>query len=215
MFTGLIQSVGTIDAVRRSGRDRQLTVRTAALTPDLELGDSIAVDGVCLTVVSISPGLFAADVSTESLDRTTLGSKGPGNRVNLEPALRLGDRLGGHLVTGHVDGLGTITDRNEDGNGTVFTVAAEPSIRPLIVEKGSITIDGISLTVNDVGTENFGVMVIPHTLKNTTLCDRLKGHRINIETDLVGKYVARLMGQRAETPPQNINLETLARNGFL
>ncbi len=215
MFTGLIQGVGIVGEIRKTDQGQQLSIRSAPLAGELEVGDSIAVDGVCLTVVSKSVDTFFADVSTESLSRTTLGTKGPGDRINLEPALRLGDRLGGHLVTGHVDALGRIVERRREGNGTVFTIAAGTDLMPLIVEKGSITVDGISLTVNQVGKEHFGVMVIPHTLKNTTLCDRRPGHQVNLETDLLGKYVARLLENRADRDQGGVNLETLARNGFL
>lgn len=215
MFTGLIQEIGTVREIRPSGQGRQLAVRSAPITAEVKIGDSVAVDGACLTVVSTSSDVFVADVSTESLGRTTLGTRKPGDRVNLEPALRLGDRLGGHLVTGHVDGLGRIVDRHEKGNGTTFTVAADPDLMSLIVEKGSITIDGISLTVNRVAKSDFSVMVIPHTLKNTTLCDRLAGHRVNLETDLLGKYVARLLETRSEGEHREVDMETLARNGFL
>ncbi|MEN8164497.1 MAG: riboflavin synthase [Acidobacteriota bacterium] len=215
MFTGLIQGIGTIAETRSAGQSRQLGLRSAPLAAELEIGDSIAVDGVCLTVVSKSTDVFLADVSSESLSRTTLGTKGPGDRVNLEPALRLGDRLGGHLVTGHVDGLGRVVERRRESNGTVFSVAAGVDLMPLIVEKGSIAIDGISLTVNHVGKEDFSVMIIPHTLENTTLCDRRPGHQLNLETDLLGKYVARLLPHRTDRDHGTVDLETLARNGFL
>ena len=215
MFTGLIEDVGIVSEIHNSGQDHRLAVRSAGLASQAEIGDSIAVDGTCLTVVSITSDVFVADVSTESLSRTTLGLKGVGDRVNLEPALRLGDRLGGHLVTGHVDGLGRIVDRHGESNGTVFTISAGPDLVPLIIEKGSITVDGVSLTVNRIGQDRFSVMVIPHTMKHTTLCDRRKGHRVNLETDLLGKYVARLLDSRSEAARPSINMETLARNGFL
>ncbi len=215
MFTGLIQGVGIVGEIRRTDQGQKLSIRSAPLAAELEIGDSIAVDGICLTVVSDSTDTFLADVSTESLSRTTLGSKRPGDRVNLEPALRLGDRLGGHLVTGHVDGLGRVVERRREGNGTIFVISAGDDLMPLIVEKGSITVDGISLTVNQVGKDNFSVMVIPHTLENTTLCDRLPGHPVNLETDLLGKYVARLLENRGDRDQGGIDMETLARNGFL
>ncbi len=215
MFTGLIQGVGIVGEIRSANRGQQLSIRSAPLAAELKVGDSIAVDGVCLTVVSDSTDTFLADVSTESLSRTTLGGKRPGDRVNLEPALRLGDRLGGHLVTGHVDGLGRVVEYSREGNGTVITIAAGADLMPLIVEKGSITVDGISLTVNQVGNDRFGVMVIPHTLKTTTLCDRSTGHQVNLETDLLGKYVSRLLEYRTGRDHGGIDMETLARNGFL
>ena len=215
MFTGLIQAVGIVGEIGRSNHGQQLSIRSTSMAEDLVVGDSIAVDGVCLTVVSKTSHTFRADISTESLSRTTLGARRPGDRVNLEPALRLGDRLGGHLVTGHVDALGRIIERRRKGNGTAFSIGAGADLMPLIVEKGSITVDGISLTVNRVGREHFDVMVIPHTLERTTLSDRQPAHQVNLETDLLGKYVAGLMGAGSDRDSGGIDLETLARNGYV
>jgi len=214
MFTGLIQDVGEIAESRPSGRGRRLRVRSR-LGAEAAIGDSIAVDGACLTVVEADTATFAADVSTETLERTSLGAKRPGDRVNLEPALRLGDRLGGHLVTGHIDGTGRLTERRPDGDGLALTFSAPPELLRLVVTKGSISVDGISLTVNRVSTSGFDVMIVPHTLAETTLRDRRPGDVVNLETDLLGKYVARLLAQPRAATEGGISEEMLARNGFL
>ena len=214
MFTGLIEDVGVLRRLRRESSQVQLTVATRIPMEELVLGESIAVNGICLTVVAFGGGTFTADVSPESLSRTTLGQLGPGDPVNLERALRLGDRLGGHLVSGHVDAVVELLDRTQDGNAVLlrFRLAAEHN--RFVVEKGSITIDGISLTVNDVGEDTFRVSIIPQTLAATNLQHCRSGSKVNIETDLIGKYVARLLGPRTGGKPA-IDLEFLAKHGFL
>ncbi len=214
MFTGLIEDLGTLRQLRRESANVQLTVATRIPMEELVLGESIAVNGICLTVVAFGGGTFTADVSPESLARTTLGQLGPGDPVNLERALRLGDRLGGHLVSGHVDGVADLLDRNQDGNAVRFRFRLAAELNRFVVEKGSITIDGISLTVNGVGDDTFSVAIIPQTLAVTNLQHCRPGSKVNIETDLIGKYVARLLGERA-SGRSAIDLEFLAKHGFL
>lgn len=216
MFTGLIEDLGTVRELQRSADSVRLKVATRIPMEEIRMGESIAVNGICLTVVAFGGGIFSADVSPETLDRSSLGRLATGSRVNLERALRLSDRLGGHLVSGHIDGVGEITERSQDGNAVRFGFAVAPSLSRYIVEKGSIAIDGISLTVNAVASEGFSVAVIPHSLAQTTLQERLVGDRVNIETDLIGKYVERLLkgsGDGGSRKP--LDLEFLAKHGFL
>mgnify|MGYP000344974137 CR=1 FL=1 len=216
MFTGLIEDLGTVRSLQTGGGSGRIAIATALPMDEIALGDSIAVNGVCLTVVEFGGGQFSADVSAESLSRTVLGELRPGQRVNLERALRLSDRLGGHLVSGHVDGLGVVSERYQDLNAVRFTIDIPPALLRYVVEKGSVAIDGISLTVNNVSAQGFSVAVIPHSLAKTTLQERGVGSRVNIETDILGKYVERLLkpaaGQDEGTP---LSLDTLAKHGFL
>jgi riboflavin synthase len=214
MFTGLIEDLGTLRQLRRASGKVQLTVATAIPMSELVIGESIAVNGICLTVVAFGDGTFTADVSPESMERTTLGDLVPGDAVNLERALRLGDRLGGHLVSGHVDGVGVLTEKLLDGNAVRLRFRLGAELNRFVVEKGSVAIDGISLTVNQVDEESFGVAIIPQTLTATTLRQREPGARVNIETDMIGKYVARLLGERGAIKPA-IDLDFLAKHGFL
>ncbi|WP_027714211.1 riboflavin synthase [Desulfuromonas sp. TF] len=216
MFTGLIEDLGTVREFRQGAESIRLTVATGIPMSELQLGESIAVNGICLTVVSFGGGVFSADVSPETLDRTSLGGLAPGARVNLERALRLSDRLGGHLVSGHVDALATITERRRDANAIRFTFALPEAVDRYLVEKGSVAIDGISLTVNAVSDQTFSVAVIPHTLEMTTLKEKSVGARVNIEVDIIGKYVERLMGGREQGPEKRpLSLDFLAKHGFL
>lgn len=216
MFTGLIQDVGTIGKVDRRGSSAVLSIASKLVGDNLQMGESIAVNGVCLTVTDWDSTLFSVDVSPESLERTTLGTLQPGAKVNLERALRLCDRLGGHLVGGHVDCIARISRRFRDNNAVRFEYTVpRPSLRYL-VEKGSVAIDGISLTVNDVSTDGFSVAVIPHSLEMTTLRDKNVGDQVNIETDLIGRYVERLLLEEGAGPAgKGISLEFLAKNGFM
>jgi len=216
MFTGLIEDVGTVRELRQSADSVRLKVATAIPMHELELGESIAVDGICLTVVQFGDGFFAADVSPETVSRSTLGALTPGRRVNLERALRLGARLGGHLVSGHVDAVATVTALVRDGNAYRFTFKLAPEVNRYVVDKGSIAIDGISLTVNSVTEDTFSVAIIPHTLEATTLKDRQVGSQVNIETDIIGKYVERLLGRDAGGGARSaVDLDFLAKHGFL
>jgi riboflavin synthase len=216
MFTGLIEDLGTLRRFHKTGDSGRITVATAIPMHEIVMGESIAVNGVCLTVVDFGEGTFTADVSPESLARTNLGNLKTGSRVNLERALRLSDRLGGHIVSGHVDALGTVTERKQDQNAVRFTIEIPSAQMRYLVEKGSVTIDGISLTVNAVGENTFSVALIPHSLAQTTMQWCGVGTRVNIETDILGKYVERLL-RPAETAPQkgDISLDFLAKNGFL
>ncbi|MDX6651108.1 MAG: riboflavin synthase [Solirubrobacteraceae bacterium] len=192
MFTGLVESTGTVAGLR----DGRLAVDTE-LARKLSAGDSIAVDGVCLTATSVSAEGFEADVMEETLRRSSLGAMAPGAPVNLELALRAADRLGGHFVQGHVDGVGTVRDVREEGFARVLTVEADPSLLRYVVEKGSIAVDGVSLTVSALEEDAFAVSLIPETLERTTLGRVLPGNEVNLEVDVLAKYVERLIGTRA------------------
>lgn len=215
MFTGLIEDVGSVRALRRSAEVFRLVVGTRMPMAEIVLGESIAVNGVCLTVVSFGGGEFAADLSPESLERSTLGDLTPGALVNLERALRLSDRLGGHMVSGHVDGIATVAERRQDRNAVRFTFHLPSHLTRYMVEKGSIAVDGISLTLNEVGEETFGVAVIPHTLEATTLKGIGPGSRVNIETDIIAKYVERLVRGGGKPQESSIDMGFLAKHGFL
>ncbi len=215
MFTGLIEDLGRLRELRLGGSQAQLIVATNLPMTELSLGESIAVNGVCLTVTAYGEGAFTADVSPETLDCTSLGRLSRGSRVNLERALRLSDRLGGHLVSGHVDGLAKISDLYRDGNAWRFTFQADAGVMDFLVAKGSVAIDGISLTINEVSEESFSLAIIPHTLSLTTLQDRKVGDVVNVETDLIGKYVARFLRHGASEKPQGVTMDVLAKHGFL
>jgi len=196
MFTGLVEDVGTIGALRLSKGSAVLSVKTKLPARDLPLGASIAVNGACLTVVKKTKGTFTVDVSPETLTRTNLQSLGVGSLVNIEQPMRFQDRFGGHLVTGHVDGIGTVAAIKRQGEFTVFTFRVPATLGPLLVSKGSVAVDGISLTVNDCRRDSFSVAIIPFTLQHTNLRDRRVGDKVNIETDLIGKYVRSFIAQR-------------------
>ena len=193
MFTGIIQSVGRIATRTERGGDAFVEIDAAGLDlGDVAIGDSIAVAGVCLTAVALDGLRFAADVSAETLKLTTLGTLAAGTAVNLEKALRLADRLGGHLVSGHVDGVGHVVSVHDDGASQRWTFSVPPALSRYIAVKGSIAIDGTSLTVNEVAGDTFGVTLIPHTLGATTFGERRAGDAVNLEVDLVARYVERL-----------------------
>ncbi len=196
MFTGIIQTVGRIESLVQRGDAVRLAIVAPALdTSDVQLGDSIAVSGPCLTAVALGAGRFEADISPETLAKTTLGGRQAGDRVNLEKALRLSDRLGGHLVSGHVDGVGTVIARIERADYVQFRLAAPAELARYIATKGSISVEGVSLTVNAVNGVEFELMIIPHTLENTTLGELHAGSQINLEIDLVARYLERLAGR--------------------
>jgi riboflavin synthase len=192
MFTGIITDVGRVRSVDEQG-DRRLEIQTTFDLERIELGASIACSGVCLTVIDKGPDWFSVSASTETASRTTLADWREGTAVNLERALRLGDELGGHLVSGHVDGVGTVVSRRPEGDSVRFVVQAPTALAPMIAVKGSIAVDGVSLTVNEVENDRFGVNIIPYTLAHTTLGERAPGHRVNLEIDLLARYVARLL----------------------
>ena len=218
MFTGIVEEVGTVERVQRGARSAVLHIKARTVPEDLRLGDSVAVNGVCLTVVSHHAGGFAADVMHETLDRSSLGSLTVGSRVNLERAMAAGGRFGGHIVSGHIDGTGRLAALRRDDNAVWYTVEAAPSLLRYVVEKGSITMDGVSLTVARVEADRFSVSLIPHTAAVTVLGRKRPGDVVNLETDVIGKYVEKLLLPRpkAETDPPagGITLDFLARNGF-
>lgn len=194
MFTGIIQAVGAVSAVEQRDGDRRLTIATPGLDlSQAELGDSIAVNGVCLTAVEFSGGAFVADVSRETLAVTTLETLAVGASVNLEPALALGQALGGHLVSGHVDGVGRLLSREPEARSTRMLFQLPEDLARYVAKKGSICIDGTSLTVNDVEADKFGVNIVPHTLENTIMGSYKPGTPVNLEVDLIARYLERLM----------------------
>jgi len=216
MFTGLIQSVGKVHSLNRQGNSASLRIASELVNQDLQLGESIAVNGVCLTVTAWDKHAFCADVSPETLDCSNLGALRPNMLVNLERALRLTDRLGGHLVSGHIDCVATLSRRFQDENAVRLEFSVPPAALRYLVEKGSVAIDGISLTVNSVSEASFSVAIIPHSLEKTTLKDCREGAEVNIETDLLGRYVERLLAGKSEADQgQGISLEFLAKNGFM
>jgi riboflavin synthase len=212
MFTGIIQTVGRIARLEPRGGDVRLAVDTGSLDlSDVASGDSIAVAGVCLTVVALEVRGFAADVSNESLSLTTLGKLKSGDGVNLEKALRLADRLGGHMVSGHVDGVGKVVSIVADGRSQRWTFDAPPTVARYIAAKGSICIDGTSLTVNEVQGNRFGVNLIPHTIEHTTFAARRAGDPVNLEADVVARYIERLLAV-GDTP--RLDEAFLKQHGF-
>lgn len=218
MFTGIIQSVGEIVAREARGGDARLSVATGKLAMHgVALGDSIAVNGVCLTAVDLAEGRFAADVSRETLSLTTLGDLRPGSPVNLEKALTLATPLGGHLVSGHVDGVGEVLERREDARSWRLRIQAPAPLARYIAQKGSICVDGVSLTVNTVHGAQFDLNIVPHTLEETIIRNYQPGTRVNLEVDLVARYLERLvLGERAADPrAEGLTLAFLAEHGFL
>ena len=218
MFTGIIQAIGEIRTLEPRGGDVRLTVATGKLDmAGVGPGDSIAVNGVCLTAVVLNGSGFAADVSRETLSLTTLGGLKTGSQVNLEKALTLATPLGGHLVSGHVDGMGRVLDRREDARSIQFKVEAPSELARYIAHKGSIAVDGISLTVNEVRGQVFDLNIVPHTLVETIMSDYGAGTGVNLEVDLLARYLERLLlGDKAADPnAQGITAEFLAEHGFL
>ena len=217
MFTGIIQAIGTFTRIEPRGGDCRLTISTGKLPMDgVKLGDSIAVNGVCLTAVELGSQAFSADVSRETLSRTTLGEARTGSPVNLELALLPTTRLGGHLVSGHVDGVGRVVDKRDDGRSWRFTIEAPAPLARYIAEKGSICVNGISLTVNEVNGGRFGVNIVPHTLAETTLGTTCTGDSVNLEVDLLARYLERLLlGDKAAEGGTGVTLQLLEDTGFL
>jgi riboflavin synthase len=214
MFTGLIEDVGRVVRLDRRGSSAALTVTTALPVAEIRTGDSVAVNGVCLTMVSSSGTALTFDVSPETLDRSGLGRLAAGDPVNLERALRLSDRLGGHLVTGHIDCQAEVTARREESGNIILSFALPPESLRYVVPKGSAAVDGISLTVNSVSQSGFQVNIIPHTAAQTTLLRIKPGDRVNIETDIIGRYVERLLTGRAEPASSGLTMASLLENGF-
>lgn len=193
MFTGIIEEVGTVMSVKSSANAMKLTIRAPKVTQDINMGDSIAVNGICLTACGLGRENFTVDVMGETLSRTSLKVLKCGSHVNLERALTLNGRLGGHIVSGHIDGTGTVTAIKNDDIARLITISAPQAVMDLIVEKGSVAVDGISLTVASVSSGDFTVSVIPHTMDNTILTEKTPGDTVNLENDCIGKYVRKLM----------------------
>ena len=215
MFTGIVEEIGEIIRIERVSRSAILHIRCQKVLEGTQTGDSIAVNGVCLTVTSLKERGYTADVMAETLGRSSLGTLRPGSRVNLERAMPADGRFGGHIVAGHIDGTGIVQEVDRDETAVWYRITAEPQVLRYIVEKGSVTIDGISLTVAKVTGKDFSVSVIPHTQANTVLSDRGAGDFVNVETDIIGKYVEKLLLPQ-ETPQKKsrLTVEYLAENGF-
>jgi riboflavin synthase len=217
MFTGIIQAVGEVAATQPSGGDLRLRINTGKLDlSDIELGDSISTNGCCLTVVELPGDGYWADVSVESLNFTTLGDLKPGSRVNLEKALTPASRLGGHIVSGHVDGVGEVVSLHEDARSWRFVLRAPDALAKYIAHKGSITVDGTSLTVNAVNGAEFDLNIIPQTMAETVFGDYRPGSRVNLEVDVIARYLERLMQGDAAAKPGagSLSMATLAENGY-
>ena len=219
MFTGIIEAVGTVRAIEPRGGDVRLSIATGKLDlGDVKLGDSIATNGVCLTAVVLPGDGFVADVSTETLTRSTLKSLKVGDRVNLEKALTPQSRLGGHIVSGHVDGIGEVTGRDVSARAVIFRVKAPDALAKYIAEKGSITVDGISLTVNGVRGAEFDLTIVPHTVQETNIAGWQPGTKMNLEVDVIARYLERLLlGEKAADAghQSGVTMAFLAENGFL
>ena len=217
MFTGIIEEIGTIKSINSNGISSQLCISTNTILEDTKIGDSIAVNGVCLTVTSIKSNLFTADVMAETLRRSNLGSLIPQSKVNLERAMPANGRFGGHFVSGHIDGTGTIVETKPEGNAVWIKINCSDNLLKYIIHKGSITIDGISLTVAKVTDSDFSVSIIPHTAANTTLLQKKSGDVVNLENDVVGKYIEKLLSFQKideQKPQSKITEEFLRQNGF-
>lgn len=210
MFTGIVEEIGTVESVVRGAKSCRLTIRADKIFDDLKLGDSVAVNGVCLTAEEIRYPLFTADVMAETVRRTNIELLSPGGKVNLERAMQLNGRFGGHIVSGHIDGTGTVSSMMREDNAVWVRIAADSGLLRYIVKKGSVALDGISLTVADVEPGAFSVSVIPHTAEETTLIGKKPGDRINIECDIIGKYVEKL----TKTGNDGITMELLEKYGF-
>lgn len=218
MFTGIIEEIGEIKSIQKGTKSAKLTIRGEVVTKGSQVGDSIAVNGVCLTATTISGDLFTADVMAETMRRSALGMLSSGSRVNLERAMAADGRFGGHIVSGHIDGTGTIRSMKREENAVWVEVEADRRLLRYIIEKGSIAIDGISLTVAYVDDTCFKVSIIPHTGGATTLLDKKAGDIVNLENDVIGKYVEKLLRTPAEQPKKEtpkLNTDFLAQHGFL
>lgn len=215
MFTGIVEEIGEIKNIKKGSKSSVLTIKASKVLDDTAIGDSIMTNGVCLTVTDMNAGEFKADVMSETLNRTALNSLTQGSRLNLERALNLQTRLGGHMVSGHIDGTGIIKNFRKDDNAVWVTIETEEKLLRYIIEKGSIAIDGISLTVAAVSDKDFQVSIIPHTADETTLLSHKIGDQVNLEVDLIGKYVEKLLGLSSETDnKEKITQAYLKTNGF-
>ena len=221
MFTGIIEGLGSITAITSSGAGKRLAIASDFQLEHTKIGDSISVSGGCLTVVRLDDKRFEVDVSPETLAKTTFENARVGDRVNLERAMRLSDRIDGHLVSGHIDGMGTIQHRENVGNAIIVTFGASAATTRYMITKGSVAVDGISLTINSITKDEFVVSIIPHTAKITTIGIKPIGDSVNIETDMIGKYVERFLKAKASPDDENaqlqsgIDMEFLAKTGFI
>lgn len=215
MFTGIIEEIGSVASISRGADRAKLSICADRIFSDLKIGDSVAVNGVCLTAAEISGKTFTADVMNETFSRSDLAELKKGSRVNLERAMPANGRFGGHIVSGHVDGMGTIISVRRDGNAVWYDISAGQPIMRYIVEKGSATIDGVSLTVARLNADGFSVSVIPHTSEETILSEKKCGDKVNIENDIIAKYVEKLMDKKEEKSPEsNITMEFLGKFGY-
>ena len=217
MFTGIIEEIGTVLGIKKGIKSAVITIKADKIMEDIHNGDSIAVNGVCLTVIAFHEMQFDADVMPETLKRSSLGELKQGSHVNLERAMAANGRFGGHIVAGHIDGTGMIKEVKKEDNAVWYTITADSKIMRYIIEKGSVAVDGISLTVAQTGKNYFKISVIPHTIKETILEEKGKGEIVNLENDCVGKYVEHLLGLEKETfqkETEGITMDFLKENGF-
>lgn len=215
MFTGIVEELGEVKNIKRSSQAIVLTIKAEKVLEDIQLGDSIATNGVCLTVTDFNDRQFEVDVTPETMRKSSLGNLSIKDQVNLERALKLNDRLGGHLVSGHIDGTGKISTKRQEDNAVLITITPEPELLKYIISEGSITVDGISLTVAQLDEKSFTVSIIPHTNQITTLSHKKVGDVVNLETDMIGKYVERMMEFEEEHENSDIDIKKLRDNGFL
>jgi len=216
MFTGLIEEIGKVEVIIKSAKSARISIKADKILKGIKVGDSISTNGVCLTVTSFSRNNFTVDVMAETMRKSNLNEITPGGTVNLERALCVGDRLGGHIVSGHIDGIGTIKNYAQEDNAVWITVTTTTEILKFIVDKGSISIDGVSLTVAYVDDTKFKVSIIPHTKDKTTLLYKKANEQVNLECDVIGKYIERFLGVREHTTAKkNIDLNFLSENGFI
>lgn len=218
MFSGIVEEMGVVNLCERSLAGTKLSVLASSVLDDLKVGDSVSVSGICLTVDSVTAESFSVQVSMETMRVTTLESLAVGSAVNLERAMKLNERIGGHLVSGHVDGVGVVCERTQEGNAFHLHIEAPKEILKFCIQKGSITVDGISLTINQLDDNRFSVAIIPHTAQVTTLGRVQVGDHVNLESDLVGKYVERLLqvsGYLSQKPPVSIDRDYLQKHGLI
>ncbi len=215
MFTGLIEEIGEVQNIIKSVKSAKLRIKACNILEDVKSGDSISTNGVCLTVTEHSFGSFTVDVMAETMRKSNLHLLSPGDRINLERALRAGDRMGGHIVSGHIDGMGIITKYEKEDNAVWVTINAEPEIMKYIIHKGSVSIDGVSLTVAYIDDTIFRVSIIPHTRDLTTLINKNIGDRVNIECDMIGKYIEKLLFKKEQEKKTGVDMEFLSQTGFI
>ena len=215
MFTGIVEELGEVKNIQRRSKAIILTIKAEKVLEDIQLGDSIATNGVCLTVTDFNDRQFEVDVTPETMRKSSLGNLSIKDQVNLERALKLSDRLGGHLVSGHIDGTGKISAKRQEDNAVLITITPKPELLKYIIAEGSITVDGISLTVAQLDDNSFTVSIIPHTNQITTLSHKKVGDVVNLETDMIGKYVERMMEFEEEHENSDIDIKKLRDNGFL